>query len=117
MSNALYAGACVRMPASLVIAPTRVREAHTYRAPCHTNAAYEHWHGMLFARFLAENHLLIEPEMGVAITLDECEESGQGRRRIDKWTFGSHASRTACCHRCFGPITPYSTCSLLANTD
>lgn len=36
--------------------------------------AYEHWHGMLFARFLAENHLLIEPEMGVAITLDECEE-------------------------------------------
>ena len=36
--------------------------------------AYEHWHGMLFARFLAENHLLIEPEMGVAVTLDECEE-------------------------------------------
>ena len=36
--------------------------------------AYEQWHGMLFARFLAENHLLIEPEMGVAITLDECEE-------------------------------------------
>jgi hypothetical protein len=36
--------------------------------------AYEHWHGMLFARFLAENHLLIEPEMGVAITRDECEE-------------------------------------------
>jgi hypothetical protein len=23
--------------------------------------AYEHWHRMLFARFLAENHLLIEP--------------------------------------------------------
>ena len=31
--------------------------------------AYEHWHGMLFARFLAENQLLIEPEIGVAITL------------------------------------------------
>ena len=29
--------------------------------------AYEHWHRMLFARFLAENDLLIEPEMGVAI--------------------------------------------------
>ena len=24
--------------------------------------AYEHWHSMLFARFLAENDLLIEPE-------------------------------------------------------
>jgi len=36
--------------------------------------AYEHWHRMLFARFLAENGLLIEPEYGVAITLDECEE-------------------------------------------
>ena len=36
--------------------------------------AYEHWHRMLFARFLAENHLLIEPTSGVAISLDECEE-------------------------------------------
>ncbi|MEA3411969.1 MAG: N-6 DNA methylase, partial [Pseudomonadota bacterium] len=46
--------------------------------------AYEHWHGMLFARFLAENHLLIEPEMGVAITLDECEELGKDEG-VDKW--------------------------------
>lgn len=36
--------------------------------------AYEHWHRMLFARFLAENQLLIEPSSGVSITLDECEE-------------------------------------------
>jgi plasmid stabilization system protein ParE len=36
--------------------------------------AYEHWHRMLFARFLAENQLLIEPSSGVAISLDECEE-------------------------------------------
>ena len=36
--------------------------------------AYEHWHRMLFARFLAENQLLIEPTSGVAISLDECEE-------------------------------------------
>ena len=36
--------------------------------------AYEHWHRMLFARFLAENELLIEPEMGVAISLAEAEE-------------------------------------------
>lgn len=36
--------------------------------------AYEQWHRMLFARFLAECDLLIEPESGVAITLDECRE-------------------------------------------
>ncbi len=36
--------------------------------------AYEHWHRMLFARFLAENGLLIEPTSGVAISMDECEE-------------------------------------------
>lgn len=36
--------------------------------------AYEHWHRMLFARFLAENNLLIEPESGVALSLEECRE-------------------------------------------
>ncbi len=36
--------------------------------------AYEHWHRMLFARFLAETDLLIEPESGVAITLEEVQE-------------------------------------------
>jgi hypothetical protein len=36
--------------------------------------AYEHWHRMLFARFLAVNQLLIEPTSGVSISLDECEE-------------------------------------------
>ena len=61
------------------------------RAGSHTidhlvhEGAYEHWHGMLFARSLAENHLLIEPEMGVAITLDECEELAK-EEGVDKWT-------------------------------
>lgn len=36
--------------------------------------SYEHWHRMLFARFLAENDLLIEPETGVPISLAECQE-------------------------------------------
>ena len=39
--------------------------------------AYEHWHRMLFARFLAESDLLIEPGSGVAITTDECTELAQ----------------------------------------
>ncbi len=41
--------------------------------------AYEHWHRMLFARFLAENHLLIEPESGVPISMAECEELARDR--------------------------------------
>jgi hypothetical protein len=36
--------------------------------------AYEHWHRLLFARFLAENDLLVEPQSGMALSLDECRE-------------------------------------------
>jgi hypothetical protein len=34
--------------------------------------AYEHWHRMLFARFLSENGLLLW-ELGAAVSLDDCE--------------------------------------------
>jgi len=34
--------------------------------------AYEQWHRMLFARFLAENGLLIHPVYHTPVTLDEC---------------------------------------------
>lgn len=34
--------------------------------------AYEHWHRMLFARFLADNNLLMYD--GVAVTIEECDE-------------------------------------------
>jgi hypothetical protein len=39
-------------------------------------AAYEHWHRLLFTRFLTENHLLItDADNGsVPVTLEECEE-------------------------------------------
>ncbi|MCL6447259.1 MAG: SAM-dependent DNA methyltransferase [Armatimonadetes bacterium] len=50
--------------------------------------AYEHWHRMLFARFLAENDLLIEPEMGVAISLEEGEELAK-EEGTDLWTLAS----------------------------
>lgn len=45
--------------------------------------AYEHWHRMLFARFLAETNLLIEPESGVAITLEEVQELA--REKTKDW--------------------------------
>ena len=50
--------------------------------------AYEHWHGMLFARILAENHLLMEPDHGVAVALDECEELAKDEG-IDKWALAT----------------------------
>ena len=50
--------------------------------------AYEQWHSMLFARFLAENHLLIEPQSGVAVTLDECEELAH-EEGLDPWALAA----------------------------
>ena len=46
--------------------------------------AYEQWHRMLFARFLAENGLLMHPE-GVAVTLAECAELAQEEGAEDLW--------------------------------
>ena len=43
--------------------------------------AYEHWHRLLFARFLAENDLLVEPESGVALSLDECRELARDQNK------------------------------------
>ena len=66
--------------------------------------AYEHWHRMLFARFLAENQLLIEPDSGVAVSLDECEELARERAQ-DRWTLaGSFAERML--PRIFRPDAP-----------
>src|SRR5262249_41274937 len=47
-------------------------------------AAYEQWHRMLFARFLAENHLLMHPE-GVAVTLADCAELAAEEGETDPW--------------------------------
>lgn len=46
--------------------------------------AYEHWHRMLFARFLAENELLIAREYGVAVSLEDCRELARELGR-DPW--------------------------------
>lgn len=55
--------------------------------------AYEHWHRMLFARFLAENGLLIEPGSSVAITIVECAELAR-EQRMDPWALaGRFAQR------------------------
>jgi hypothetical protein len=56
--------------------------------------AYEQWHRMLFARFLAENELLIHPAHGVPVTLADCEEIAHARGVSDLWLIASEfASR------------------------
>ena len=55
--------------------------------------AYEHWHRMLFARFLAETDLLIEPESGVAITLERCRNSPARRRQTGCELASDYAER------------------------
>src|SRR4051812_39369026 len=35
--------------------------------------AYEQWHRLLFARFLAENQLLLHPQYRASVTLEDCE--------------------------------------------
>lgn len=48
--------------------------------------AYEHWHRMLFARFLAENGLLRDPEDGVDLSLDDCRDLAEDAG-ADPWDF------------------------------
>jgi hypothetical protein len=49
--------------------------------------AYEHWHRMLFARFLAENNLLMypDPDDPVAVTLEECEDLAADEGAANGW--------------------------------
>ena len=53
--------------------------------------AYEHWHRMLFARFLAENNLLMypDPDDPVAVTLAECEDLAAGEGAKNGWELAS----------------------------
>ncbi len=51
--------------------------------------AYEHWHRMLFARFLAENQLLIHEKEGMPVTLAECDELATDAGAPDGWTLAA----------------------------
>ena len=50
------------------------------------DAAYEQWHQLLFARFLAENGLLRHPEYEAPVTLAECEELADELGEPDGWS-------------------------------
>jgi MmeI, DNA-methyltransferase domain len=48
--------------------------------------AYEQWHRLLFARFLAENGLLLHPQFRAPVTLAECEELTADLGEPDAWS-------------------------------
>jgi hypothetical protein len=48
--------------------------------------AYEQWHRLLFARFLAENGLLLHPQYRAPVTLAECEELAEELGEPDGWS-------------------------------
>ena len=55
--------------------------------------AYEYWHRMLFARFLAENHLLMHPD-GVPVSLAECEDLARDEKAPNGYVLAArYASR------------------------
>ena len=58
--------------------------------------AYEHWHRMLFARFLAENGLLRDPDDGVHLSLNDCRYLAE-EADADPWEFAG---------RCAGQMLP-----------
>lgn len=53
--------------------------------------AYQHWHRMLFARYLAENNLLMypDPDEPVAVSLEECEELAADEGAVNGWELAS----------------------------
>lgn len=51
-----------------------------------SECAFEQWHRLLFARFLAENGLLLHPDLQVAVTIDECEELAGELGEPDGWS-------------------------------
>src|SRR5258708_4399965 len=83
--------------ASLNIDQKRLRNALRARArqlgdgdlskgekPLIEEVAYEQWHRRLFARFLAENGLLMHPA-GAPVTLEECGELAMEEGEADAW--------------------------------
>jgi hypothetical protein len=56
------------------------------RALLVSECAYEQWHRLLFARFLAENRLLLHPQYKAPVTLPDCEELAADLGEPDGWS-------------------------------
>jgi hypothetical protein len=56
--------------------------------------AYEHWHRMIFVRFLAENDFLIDPEYGQAVSMEALVEIAE-ESKVDPWVLGGQFASAA----------------------
>ena len=69
--------------------------------------AYQHWHRMLFARFLAESSLLMYPDPNhpVPVTLEDCAELAADEGAADAWELAArYAARML--PQIFRPTSP-----------
>lgn len=64
---------------------TRGRQGEQSLSHLAQACAYEHWHRMLFARFLAENGFLLDPHYQLALSMDDVQERARelGRDWLD----------------------------------
>lgn len=82
-----------------------------------TEIAYEHWHRMLFARFLAESDLLMHPD-GYPVSLSDCKEDAE---RLDpparsEWEVAGHYA-SAMLPNVFRPDSPALALQLPLETE
>lgn len=78
--------------------------------------AYEHWHRMLFARFLAENGLLMffdseDSADGVPVTLEDCKELAEELGYRDGWDLAAQMA-TRMLPQIFRPHSPVFSLTL-----
>jgi hypothetical protein len=65
---------------------TKWRQLQEDRGLLIAECAYEQWHRLLFARFLAENRLLLHPEYRAPVTLADCEALAPELGEPDGWS-------------------------------
>lgn len=76
--------------------------------------AYEHWHRMLFARFLAERGLLIHPVHQAPVTLEDCKDLAAEECLPDAWAVAERYA-TRMLPGIFRPDDPSLALSLAPN--
>ena len=84
-SVALNTSMLIRQACATDFAP-KMRQLGGKRELLIAECAYEQWHRLLFARFLAENKLLLHPEFQAPITLADCEELSNELGEPDGWS-------------------------------
>ncbi len=62
------------------------RQLGGYQELLIAECAYEQWHRLLFARFLAENGLLLHPQYKAPVSLTDCEELAPELGEADGWS-------------------------------